>query len=248
MAAKGDVVSILLDHKDIWRYKLFPYVGPGKFMYIAPVCRQWKDAYKEYGDDYYQEHLTIVAEIGQKYGSRPATGSDTIHDMSLWSAAHKGEIYFFTWVLANGLPLREGVCTCNTAAAAGNLELLEYAHQNGCPWDASTCANAAFYGQKEALKYCHENGCPWDAYTCSAAASTGRLDILKYARKHGCPWDYSTCQAAIQNGHKRVFEYIRAKGCPTANGISGRLLGKLTKRTTRVPVGRLFRVWGKKKS
>jgi hypothetical protein len=29
------------------------------------------------------------------------------------------------------------------AARAGHLELLQWAHANGCPWDESTCAMAA---------------------------------------------------------------------------------------------------------
>ena len=37
------------------------------------------------------------------------------------------------------------------------------------------------------LQYLHENGCPWDETTCSEAASGGHLECLKYAHENGCP-------------------------------------------------------------
>ena len=58
-----------------------------------------------------------------------------------------------------------------SAAAAfnGHLECLQYARENGCPWDLinedndddtveHACSNAAFNGHLECLKYAHENG------------------------------------------------------------------------------------------
>ena len=35
---------------------------------------------------------------------------------------------------------------CENSAAAGNLQLLQWARRNGCPWDESTCAFAAEHG------------------------------------------------------------------------------------------------------
>ena len=47
--------------------------------------------------------------------------------------------------------------------------------------------NAAEYGHLECLQYAHENGCPWDEWTCSEAAENGHLECLKYAHEFGCP-------------------------------------------------------------
>jgi hypothetical protein len=49
------------------------------------------------------------------------------------------------------------------AAANGHLEVLKYAHENGCPWNQTMCSEAARNGQLEVLKYGHEDGCPWPA-------------------------------------------------------------------------------------
>ena len=48
-------------------------------------------------------------------------------------------------------------------ALNGNLELLQFLHEKGCPWNEVTCSYAAEYGHLECLKYTHENGCPGSA-------------------------------------------------------------------------------------
>ena len=78
---------------------------------------------------------------------------------------------------------------CSKMAEKGNLELLQFLHENGCPWDEETCTRAAQYGHLECLKYAHENGCPWHEDTCAYATSRGHLDCLQYAHENGCPWN-----------------------------------------------------------
>ena len=55
------------------------------------------------------------------------------------------------------------------------------------PWDGLTCARAAKGGHLEVLKWAHANGCPWDAKTCETAAWNGHLETLKWAHANGCP-------------------------------------------------------------
>jgi hypothetical protein len=57
------------------------------------------------------------------------------------------------------------------AAEGGHLECLQYAHQQGCPWDVRTCTNAKRGGHLKCLQYAHEQGCPWNEYTCALTAS-----------------------------------------------------------------------------
>ena len=82
--------------------------------------------------------------------------------------------------------------TCEFAALGGQLEVLKYLHEKGCPWNEGTCANAAEGGHLEVLKYAHENGCPLHEATCQYAAKEGHLDVLKYAHKNGCAWGVET--------------------------------------------------------
>ena len=73
------------------------------------------------------------------------------------------------------------------------MDVLKYAHENGCPWDEGTCEWAAMGGHLDVLKYLHENGCPWEEMTCQVAAGGGHLDVLKYVRENGCPWNKERC-------------------------------------------------------
>lgn len=54
-----------------------------------------------------------------------------------------------------------GVQTCIEAARAGHLEVLVWARENGCDWDASTCSAAAENGHLAVLNWVRENGCDW---------------------------------------------------------------------------------------
>ncbi len=52
--------------------------------------------------------------------------------------------------------------TCTEAAKGGHLEVLQWARQNGCPWNELTCTEAAKGGHLEVLQWARENGCPFD--------------------------------------------------------------------------------------
>ena len=42
-------------------------------------------------------------------------------------------------------------------------------------------------GHLELLKWAIENGCQWNAMTCARAAENGHLEVLQWARANGCP-------------------------------------------------------------
>ena len=85
---------------------------------------------------------------------------------------------------------RSGRCgsgDSGVAAEGGHLQVLQWACENGCPWDEWTCAYAAQGRHLEVLKWARANGCPWSAVTCAVAAGGGHLEVLKWARVNGCP-------------------------------------------------------------
>ena len=43
------------------------------------------------------------------------------------------------------------------------------------------------------LQWAREQGCPWDEETCAGAASGGHLKVLQWLREQGCPWDKEEC-------------------------------------------------------
>ena len=129
-----------------------------------------------------------------------------------WRMARKGDLELLQFLHERGCPW--DTLTCSYAAQNGHLECLKFAHENGCPWNEGTCLSAAFKGRLECLKYAHENGCPWDETTCSNAAKFGHLECLKYAHENGCPWDETTCFNAAENDHPESFKYAVENGCP----------------------------------
>ena len=76
------------------------------------------------------------------------------------------------------------------AVNLGCLSTLKHLHSRGHlerkEW---LCMFAARSGQLEVLQWARANGCPWDRWTCTAAAKGGHLEVLQWARANGCPWD-----------------------------------------------------------
>ena len=70
----------------------------------------------------------------------------------------------------------------------GSVARLEWAKDNGCPWQPRMCAQVALGGRLEVLQWAREHGCEWDAWTCAKAAEGGHLGMLVWAREHGCVW------------------------------------------------------------
>ncbi len=126
--------------------------------------------------------------------------------------AKQGAIKILEYAHENGCPWDE--TTCRYAAQYGHLDCLRYAHENGCTWDKFTCRLAAECGHLNCLSYAYENGCPWDKNTCLLATNYGHLDCLRYAHENGCSWDVNTCQNAARSGHLDCLRYAHENGCP----------------------------------
>ena len=86
-----------------------------------------------------------------------------------------------SWALEKCNKVKERFCA--RMALNGNLDLLKYLHENGCPWNEATCTCASLVGHLECLKYAHEHGCPWNEFTSSESALRGHLECLKYAHE-----------------------------------------------------------------
>ena len=111
-------------------------------------------------------------------------------------AARRGKIESLTYLYANGCHWNESTCfgaallegtTGGTSVGApervpleqvdvpwrgegGFLEVLQWARQNGCPWDESTCFGAAKGGFLEVLQWALERVPAWNVWTCTFGA------------------------------------------------------------------------------
>ena len=58
------------------------------------------------------------------------------------------------------------------------LEMVQWAHANGCPWTEESPSYVTEHGQLDILQFMHQNGCPFTADTFASVASGGHLEIL----------------------------------------------------------------------
>ncbi len=114
------------------------------------------------------------------------------------------------------------------ASGNGNIPMLKYLFENGCPRYALMCIEAAKNNHLECLQYLIRLGYLRGSLTllCSRIAGNGHLDMLKfihYYYKHNYTkemkadfdlWDYNTCVEAATYGHLDCLKYAHENGCP----------------------------------
>jgi hypothetical protein len=104
---------------------------------------------------------------------------------------------------------------CSRVARMNKLEYLVWAREvKNCNWDSETIRFAARQGNLAMVKYCVDNGCPVDAYACRWAAQYGHLDVLKYLHENDCPWNSYACYCAHENNHIHCLNYLIEQKCP----------------------------------
>jgi len=104
---------------------------------------------------------------------------------------------------------------CWRVASMNKLEYLVWAREvKNCDWDRRTIERAAEHGNLAMVKYCVENGCPMDEYACWCAAQYGHLDVLKYLHENDCPWDSDTCWSAYEYDRIDCLNYLIEQKCP----------------------------------
>jgi hypothetical protein len=104
---------------------------------------------------------------------------------------------------------------CSRVAQMNKLECLVWAREvKNCNWDSSTINRAARQGNLAMVKYCVENGCPMDEVACRIAAREGHLNVLKYLHENDCPWNSFACFWARRNNHIDCLNYLIEQKCP----------------------------------
>ena len=108
---------------------------------------------------------------------------------------------------------------CVLAARAGHLHIIQWAREDGCPWNLSTSLAAAEAGHLHILQWLQENDCPWHTKICRTAAERGHLHILQWLREShrddfDSEFDSRMCSAAAGAGQLHVLQWLRDNGCP----------------------------------
>ena len=96
-------------------------------------------------------------------------------------AAQGGHLEVVQWLRENGCPW--DAMTCAGRQLEGTWRFCS-GRLRRCPWNGPCSRDCG--GHLEVLQWARENGCPWDEHTCSAAAKEGHLEVLQWARENGC--------------------------------------------------------------
>jgi hypothetical protein len=104
---------------------------------------------------------------------------------------------------------------CLEVASMNKLEYLVWLREvKNCDWDSWTIYVASRQGNLSMVKYCVDNGCPMNWLACSFAAREGHLDVLKYLHENDCPWNSEACSYAHRYNQIDCLNYLIEQKCP----------------------------------
>jgi len=104
---------------------------------------------------------------------------------------------------------------CERVSRMNKLEYLVWLREvKNWDWDQWTISRAAEQGNLAMVKYCVDNGCPMNEFACACAAKEGHLDVLKYLHENDCPWNSGACYCAHKNNRIDCLNYLIEQKCP----------------------------------
>ena len=99
------------------------------------------------------------------------------------------------------------------------MEVLQWAWQEGCPWNEEVSANASKNGHLNILQWVSAKGCPLSDMICLNAASGGHLKVLQWAREQGvlverervleCSFEWTSARSAVGAKEQLSVDRIR---------------------------------------
>jgi hypothetical protein len=100
------------------------------------------------------------------------------------TAAGNNDLPMLQWFKEQGIGF--GAVAMASAARKGHLAVCQYLHAQDGDWDYSACEAAAEANNLELLQWLHDNGCPWIcADVCGHAARNGSAEMLHYLYEQG---------------------------------------------------------------
>ena len=163
---------------------IMPFVGDESFLFIAGVCRLFRDTYQSYLRQQEQElkmytSLTeIVSSVSRLHMVMNEVNNIDVH-LPWWydttgifsrsiikCAVYNGNLDVLIWIKSNNTQRWKAVCqrfpVCEEAVKNGKLMVLQWLRsQEGgnCLWDEETCA---YIIHLEIFEWARKNGCPYN--------------------------------------------------------------------------------------
>jgi hypothetical protein len=198
----------VLDH-------IFSFVGIGEYIYAAGVNKQWRERYtqlcndkvvvKSYlGTDFVYTKLRTSHKSAIMTAARLQLALDTGLDVAAiqavedWWRVERHIVQHSLDPVGVLLLVKQHGCDwsdhlCSAAVSANKLELLQWLHSSGCPWDVDRLRSTAFrLDNLTLLKWLYSVTQPWSKRVLKEqlliAGCDENLELAKWLREIGAPW------------------------------------------------------------
>jgi len=179
--------------RDIFQEHILPKLRPkSDLKFLKMAFKNARDAVErskiKVEDDFDIREFTSISQMelawdNYRWGENGYFGSQNYFCLKV---ARMNKLEYLVWAReVKNCDWNEGAI--NMAGSQGNLSMVKYCVENGCPMDAGACWCAAAEGHLDVLKYLHENDCPWSSWTCRIAHSRNQIDCLNYLIEQKCP-------------------------------------------------------------
>jgi MYND finger len=220
-----DPFQALLDQTGLWTDKIFRYVGPGHFMFVAGVSKRLKELYQDYFTELKGKEIPMVKNRVCPWDEVLLKRNDAKLQPAIYSNTFFGAVfsnisctrYYFRNPISQRKFQFHVVEYLRLAAKAGNLDSLKAAmNEFGDLYLAPeyVCYGAAYGGHLDVLKWALGYGFPWTDWSAYFAALRGHLELLEYARGKGCSLLPFACDGAARGGQMVVLKWARRNGFP----------------------------------
>jgi hypothetical protein len=144
------------------------------------------------------------------------TSDCVLTEQTISHAASNGHVHVLSYMQEHGRTLREIACMVASAKgkAAAMRWLREAGTPWGTSALKSVVQYGATSGSVEMMQFPHAQGLPFDGITMLCAAVKGSLAVCEFLRSVQCPWNEDCCNAAVSCGHAHVLQWLLAHSCP----------------------------------
>ena len=139
------------------------------------------------------------------------------NDYQIFNEIEKGNIENIQSFIDKGYILNE--THISYASSCGQLDVLKFLHNLGCPWNYLTTSSASSFGHLNCLKYAIENGCDY-TYALRNATLYGMLDCIRYlVEEKGEFVDLITVELSAQSGNLNCIKYFHKRKAPFKESV-----------------------------
>lgn len=124
-------------------------------------------------------------------------------------AAKNGHFEILKWLCKNGCEIDSytiGYFTHN------NTDMIKWLRQNNSQWHSHACGFLAADCDIELLEWAYNNGCLLNSTAYMQAVRNNRLDIVEWLHNNGCEWHPDVFRMIIVTGNIKIFEWACQNG------------------------------------